>query len=269
MKPRKKKQKIPYRKIIVLLILISIAITYFLYQKFPKQFPITFPFSKMFPESRNISTEEGMAKLEKNKTGEKPSGGQPSPEVPPIPEFKPPEEIPPPENYTEEINYTKLETLNIFDICSATNETYTHFAEGGVKWCLNQPYPYYMVIERNETHLKTSFYGNIGFNETYLLEDNTAIARLYVEDISGVEELIQGLSSESSISDFMALGEYSFDTIWQSVGGELKIVKEILSFPLILKRNIQVSSDWNRIDFYVVTEIKNYYLGSMYIFIVS
>ncbi|MEM7825088.1 MAG: hypothetical protein QXO27_03905 [Candidatus Aenigmatarchaeota archaeon] len=91
----------------------------------------------------------------------------------------------------EPTNATKTVTLEIFDICTGKIDVNAQLLEG-LQWCLNRKYPYYIILEKNTTHIKTSFYDG-GFNETYEMSNSTLIFRFFAQDVSLVGGSIQAV----------------------------------------------------------------------------
>ncbi|MHA1743025.1 MAG: hypothetical protein ACTSV6_02090 [Candidatus Heimdallarchaeota archaeon] len=156
----------------------------------------------------------------------------------------------------------KVLTLEIVDICSGKLESVLGISEG-VRYCLNKKYPYYIVLEKNQTHIQTSFSDLSGFNETYELNESALIFFVFVEDVASVSKEIQSFYIEGS-SDFY-LGEYDLHTIWErDANGELYISKIIVGLPLYVKETISPSDEWQELKFYLKTPNKDYYLGNLW-----
>ncbi|MEM5853554.1 MAG: hypothetical protein QXG39_03015 [Candidatus Aenigmatarchaeota archaeon] len=164
---------------------------------------------------------------------------------------------------SEKEQAAKTITLEITDICSGKLDLFT-VSEGATK-CLNKKYPYWIILEKNSTHLKTSFYGLNEFEESYELNETTLIFYIFAEDIATVSHEIQSFILEGS-QDF-SLGQYYVHTVWErDPSGRFIISKMIGILPLKVNSNIS-SSDWKELKFYLVTSERTYFLGNLFIFV--
>lgn len=175
-----------------------------------------------------------------------------------------------PESVLEQISREKVETaskaltLEIIDICSGKLEDVFAVSEG-VRYCLNKKHPYFIILEKNLTHIQTSFYNETGFNETYELNESTLIFFLFAEDIASVSKVVQAFYIEGNPGFY--LGDYNLHTIWEKdPTGNLYISKMIAALPLYIKNTVS-STEWSELKFYLGVPNKNYYLGSLWIFV--
>ncbi|MEM5878886.1 MAG: hypothetical protein QXU74_00105 [Candidatus Aenigmatarchaeota archaeon] len=167
------------------------------------------------------------------------------------------------ETTKEEGQAAKAITLEITDICSGKLDLFT-ISEGATK-CLNRKYPYQIILEKNSTHLTTSFYGLSGFEESYELNETILLFFIFAEDVASVSHEIQSFSLEGS-QDF-SLGQYYLHTIWErDAAGNLVISKMIAILPLQVNGNI-MSSDWKELKFYLNIPNKTYYLGNLWVLV--
>jgi hypothetical protein len=166
------------------------------------------------------------------------------------------------QTYTEG---SKVLTLEITDICSGKFEDVFIVSEG-MQNCLNKKYPYYILLEKNSTHLQTSFYGVSGFNETYELNDSIQIFFIFAEDVASVSTIIESLEVEGS-SDFY-LGDYTLHTIWErDANGNLYISKMIVALPLNVKNTVPISNEWKELKLYLNIPNKTYSLGNLWVLV--
>jgi hypothetical protein len=163
-------------------------------------------------------------------------------------------------------NASKVVTLEIFDICSGKLEPGATTTEG-IFWCLNQKYPYYIILEKNETHIKTSFYGNIGFNETYEISDEIKIFYIYVQDIATVGADIKAIEFYGNISNYFNIGNYTQQTIWLPSAGGLSLYKMVAAIPLYTASTIPSTENWEKLDFYLKTSWGNYFIGDLWFYV--
>jgi hypothetical protein len=164
-------------------------------------------------------------------------------------------------------NASKVVTLEIFDICSGKLEPGATVVEGGIIWCLNKKYPYYIIIEKNGSHIRTSFYGNVGFNETYEISDEIKIFYIYVQDIATVGADIKAIEFYGNLSNYFKIGNYTQQTIWLSSVGELKLYKMAAVIPLYITSAIPSTENWEKLDFYLKTSWGNYFIGDLWFYI--
>jgi len=159
----------------------------------------------------------------------------------------------------------KALTLEIIDICSGKFEEVFVVSEG-MRYCLNQKYPYYIILEKNSTHLHTSFYNTSGFNETYELNESVLMFYIFVEDVASVSTIIQSFYIEGDINFY--LGNYDLHTIWErDASGNLAISKMIVALPLNVKNTVSTDNEWKEIKFYLNIPDKTYYLGNLWVLV--
>jgi hypothetical protein len=157
---------------------------------------------------------------------------------------------------------SKALTLEIIDICSGKFEDVFIISEG-MQHCLNIKSPYFVLLEKNSTHIQTDFYNLTGFKETYLVNDSALIFFLFAEDVASVSKIIQSFYIEGNPNFY--LGDYDLHTIWErDASGNLFISKMIVALPLYVTNNISLSNDWSELKFYLNITNKNYYLGNLW-----
>ncbi len=138
-----------------------------------------------------------------------------------------------------------------------------------MEWCLNAPPPYYVILERNDSQLKTSFYGGIGFNETYNLTEPTAIFRVFIQDLLTVPDW-ESVEINGSLKGYFSLGEYTLDYVWEpGPEGNLTITKEVMSLPLLASPELPAIDDWSSLEFYLKAQTNLYYIGKIWFFIIA
>lgn len=163
----------------------------------------------------------------------------------------------------EEEKAEKALTLEIVDICSGKLSLLT-VSEGAI-YCLNKKFPYYVVIEKNSTHLKTSLEGE-DFVEVYEKNESVLIFFIFAEDVATVSHEIQSLTLEGS-KDFY-IGEYYLHTIWErGVSNNLEISKMLVAIPLYVSSSINSTKEWKELKFYLNIPNKTYYLGNLWVLV--
>jgi hypothetical protein len=154
-------------------------------------------------------------------------------------------------------------TLEIIDICSGKLSLST-VSEGATS-CLNKKAPYYVILEKNSSHLKVSLQ-NESFEEVYELNNTGPIFFIFAEDVASVSHEIESFILEGS-SEFH-LGEYYLHTIWEKdSSGNLAISKMIVALPLYVDNNIAASKEWKELKFYLKIPNKTYYLGNLFVLV--
>lgn len=177
---------------------------------------------------------------------------------------KPGQPTTPPSSEQQSGSSSTAITLEIIDICSGQMEDIFAVSEG-VRHCLNQKYPYNILLEKNSTHLQTSFYYTVGFNETYQLNESNLIFYIFAEDVASVSQEIEFFSVEGD-SNFY-LGNYTLNTIWErNASGDLYISKMIVALPLYVKNTIS-EKDWTELKFYLNIPNQTYYLGNLLVLV--
>jgi len=157
----------------------------------------------------------------------------------------------------------KALTLEIIDLCSGKLDLFT-VSEGATS-CLNKKGPYYIIVEKNSTHLKVSLQ-NESFEEVYELNSTDPILFIFAEDVASVSHEIESFMIEGSTE--FHLGEYYLHTIWEKdTSGNLTISKMIVALPLYVDSNIAPSNEWKELKFYLKIPNKTYYLGSLFVFV--
>jgi len=154
-------------------------------------------------------------------------------------------------------------TLEIIDICSGKLDLFT-VSEGATS-CLNKKPPYYVVLEKNSTHLKVSLQ-NESFEEVYELNNTDPILFIFAEDVASVSHEIESFILEGSTE--FHLGEYYLHTLWEKdASGNLAISKMIVALPLYVDSNIAPSNEWKELKFYLKIPNKTYYLGNLFVLV--
>jgi len=208
------------------------------------------------PESLPGSTEQGTG------AGQQPSEGTQAP--------KPPSQsltggtAPQPPNAT-----AAAINLKIFDICSADINPNNY---PDVSDCLGLDSPYFVIIEKN-SQIKTSFYGNIGFNKTYGISDSTPIFYVFVLDLATLGEEVQAVEMYGSLKPYFSIGSYSINDVLQE---ELKMLRiqramtnvKVLSFPLSVSSSLPKTSQWNQLSFYIRTAQNLYAVGDLWFYVI-
>jgi hypothetical protein len=154
-------------------------------------------------------------------------------------------------------------TLELIDICSGKLDLFT-VSEGATN-CLNKKPPYYVVLEKNSTHLKVSLQ-NESFEEVYELNSTSPILFIFAEDVASVSHEIESFTIEGSTE--FHLGEYYLHTIWEKdASGNLAISKMIVALSLYVDSDIAPSNEWKELKFYLKIPDKTYYLGNLFVLV--
>lgn len=148
-------------------------------------------------------------------------------------------------------SYTKVPYLEIFDICIRAG-------------CMEQKAPYYIVLDKNETHLILSFYGT-GLNETHVLSDSISISNVFVQDLATLPEEVEGIEIYGALKDYFSLS-YTIESVLEGRVKGVQAGKEMMIITLNVDKNI-VSTEWSAIKFYLRTAKDFYYLGDIFFFI--
>lgn len=175
----------------------------------------------------------------------------------------PPAEAPQPPITTE----TTL-VLEIFDICAGDIiiSDYPEIVE-----CLKMKPPYYVILEKDASNIKTSFYGGIGFNKTYSLSTSVLIFQIFVRDIATLSEDVQSIEIYGSIKPYFSIGSFSINDVLQEEEEILTIQKtmknvRVLSFPIYVSENLPASAEWEELSFYLKTAQNLYFIGDVWFF---
>ena len=157
----------------------------------------------------------------------------------------------------------KALTLGLIDICSGKLDLLK--VSEGITHCLNKKSPYYIIIEKNSTHLTTSLQGE-NFSEIYELNDSVLIFYIFAEDVASVSHEIQSFTLEGSPE--FHLGEYYLHTIWEKdSSNNLTISKIIVALSLYVDGNITTSNEWKELKLYLNVPNKTYYLGNLWVLV--
>ena len=99
-------------------------------------------------------------------------------------------------------NATRILTLDVFGICSGKTNINAQFFETSESCIVKDILPYYVILEKNNDFIKTSFYEGIGFNETYNMTDYVAIFRLFAKDISTIDEDVKVVKAYGPMTEY-------------------------------------------------------------------
>jgi hypothetical protein len=157
--------------------------------------------------------------------------------------------------------------LKIFDICAASinPNDYPDVAD-----CMGGESPYYTVIEATPSEIRTSFYGNVGFNGTYPTSNPTHIFYVYVGDLYSLSDDIQAVDMYGDLKPYFSIGAYSVSEVLQPESMTIKVQRnmtnvKVLSFPLSVG-NLPTTGNWSQMSFYVRTSKNLYPVGSIWVF---
>jgi hypothetical protein len=170
---------------------------------------------------------------------------------------------PTPPRVEESPDGIRIINLDVFGICSGkTTESAQYF--DSLSTCLVKDIlPYYVILEKSEDTIKTSFYEGIGFNETYNRTEYVGILRLFAKDLSAIDESINLIKAYGPMADYFELGDYVLEDITTLEGTE-----RVVSFPLYVNENIPSTVDWNYLEFYIYMSQNIYYIGDIWIYVV-
>lgn len=158
--------------------------------------------------------------------------------------------------------------LEIFDICAGDTAPgdYPEIID-----CLKMKSPYYVILEKSTSDIKTSFYGGIGFSKTYSLSDSVLIFQIFVRDTRTLSEGIESIEMYGSIKPYFSMGSYSIITILQEEEDILTIQKTmkdvgVLSVPLYVNENLPTFDDWEKLSFYLKTSQNLHHVGDVWFY---
>ncbi len=152
----------------------------------------------------------------------------------------------------------------IVDICSGKLKEIKSVTEG-LQVCLNKEAPYYIILERNSTHLKTSFYYG-GFNQTFNFTNDTLIFYVFIENLKEEEPYIEGFIASGNASSFISLGEPYYAYSWEKIEGKLVKKRVMAILPIFVKYNFEVNRKWNDLIVSLRINRKLYQIGICYVF---
>jgi hypothetical protein len=169
--------------------------------------------------------------------------------------------------FPEPENATRAISLEIYDLCSANMTGEAQLSEE-TGWCLNKKYPYNIILEKNETHIKTSFYGET-LNKTYQISDWIPIFRVFIQDFSGFGETIKSIEVYGQLGAYFKVGDYTYNNIWQQDPQTkiMSLVKIVASAPVSVDKNVPFTSDWSNLNFYLRSDKNIYYVGNAWVFV--
>lgn len=146
-------------------------------------------------------------------------------------------------------SYTKVPYLEIFDICTIRSG------------CMEEVAPYYITLNKNETHLNLSFYES-SLNETHLLSDSIPILSVFVEDLATLPEEVEDVEIYGILRDYFSFN-YRMENVIEGRAGGIQATKEIVIITLSVDKSIP-SADWSVIKFYLRTAVDLYYVGDIF-----
>jgi hypothetical protein len=202
--------------------------------------------------SRGSGEIGGETEVKRNKSSPSsstgPEGGR---EIPPPPSQSGAGYVPPQAPY-EPPGAKKIELAEVFSLCSARVDPNSSFIDSQL-CIIKDVLPYYIILDQNSTHIKTSFYEGIGFNETYDKLNPTAIFRLFIRT-TGTEGSLQSIQFYGPYSNYFSIGDYIVTGDW---------ITTVIS----INPDIPVNWDWTYVKFYMETTKVIYYLGDIWFFI--
>jgi hypothetical protein len=170
-------------------------------------------------------------------------------------------------------------TLEIFDVCSGTMTDVLSVSEG-VKFCLNQPNPYNIRVDRNGTATEVNYSaGAESLKDSYDInvtvpDEGYRLVYLYVKDIATVSTMIQSFEIRQfpggiPVED-MYLGDYHLQTIsYLNPSTGVWETNMVAGLPLYLAQGGQDTGGWDELRLYLEIPGYEYYLGKVYVSVLS
>ncbi len=158
---------------------------------------------------------------------------------------------------------TRILTLDVFGICSGKTDISADKFDDSSSCFVKDILPYYVILEKTNTTINTSFYEGIGFDETYEMSDYVGIFRLFAKDLSNLEGSVKVVKAYGPMADYFELGDYVIEDISTSSGG----VERVVSFPLYVKGDIPETVDWSYLGFYIYMTKDIYYIGDFWFYV--
>jgi len=196
--------------------------------------------------------------------GQFPSQPSTEPSESPAEEGEPPEiDVPTPPG-TEEPTLI----LEIFDICSADTNI-DNYPE--VSYCLGLKSPYYVILQKTNSTITTSFYGGIGYTKTYSFSNPTQIFQIFVHDLYTLSENVEGIEMYGPNSSYFSIGTYIERDVLEPETERLSVQKSMkdvraLIFPLYVNDSIPSYSNWDQLSFYLRTDQNLYPIGDLWFY---
>lgn len=151
--------------------------------------------------------------------------------------------------------YTKVPYLEIFDICSINTG------------CVDEKVPYYMILDKNDTHLEVSFYEGIGFNDVLKLLDSTSFANLFIQDLATLPEETETVEIYGALGKYFSIGNYNIQSVLEGRAKGVQPTKQIMIATLNVDKNIEETSEWSQVKFYLKSSENLYYVGDIWFFV--
>lgn len=158
--------------------------------------------------------------------------------------------------------------LEIFDMCSA-DTAIGDYPE--VSYCLGLKSPYYVILQKNNSTITTSFYGGIGYTKTYSFSDPTPIFQIFVHDLYTLSENVEGIEMYGSNASYFSIGTYIERDVLEPETERLSVQKSMknvraLIFPLYVNDSIPSYSNWDQLNFYLRTDQNLYPIGDLWFY---
>ena len=174
---------------------------------------------------------------------------------------------------TETVN-PEASPYSIFYICPPDQTPYTQLFETVQKliiytWsgnpnCLDQPNPYYVILEKTQDTIRTRLYTG-GFDRTYTLNDPTLIFNLYT-DVTALDN-IDSIQLSGTMQNYFHIDGYNADDLWKTdpSTGSVIFDKKVLTIILSVDNNIPQFS-WDKLKIYIVNTDQSYYIGTLWFY---
>ena len=143
---------------------------------------------------------------------------------------------------------------------AVSNQTPIITSSKGMVYCLNQKYPYYLIMELNDSNLTTWISGKPETEESFNISVENTIYYLFVGDLSDID--IESFYMVSNVTDYFFIGDY-FTYTTQKDENEKELIA-VLPFN-VNNETINSTEDWEEIKFYLKSSLKDFYLGNLFV----
>ncbi len=152
--------------------------------------------------------------------------------------------------------------LEIFEICAGDMPDEVNIFENSSEFCLNKKNPYYIILDKNSTHLKTNFSGTSGFNRTYDIYPSVRAFIIYIRDLNTLGTGLSGFPDEiiftGSMRDYVSVSSFEQGTFGSTA---------YASVPLNIASSIPATAQWENLKVYLNTPLGEYFIGDIWLFV--